>query len=56
MNNSIQNNQQLKDVHIRHTISTPIRIPIKNNIKQQNYGMYSIILSVLIILVVIFGM
>ncbi len=75
MDNSIQNNQQFKDVHIRHTISTqvnqinishtistPIRIPIKNNITkqnnitQQNYGMYSIILSVLIILIVLFGM
>jgi len=77
MAHSTQNNQQFKDVHIRHTISTqvhpinishtistPIRysIPIKNNIIQQNkqnYGIYSIILSVLTvigIIIVLFGM
>jgi len=52
---------QVHPINISHTISTPIRIPIKNNITkqnnitQQNYGIYSIILSVLIILIVLFG-
>jgi hypothetical protein len=52
---------QVHPINISHTISTPIRIPIKNNITkqnnitQQNYGIYSIILSILIILIVLFG-
>ncbi len=51
---------QVNSINISHNISTPIRysIPIKKNIikqQDQKYGIYTIILSILIILVVLFS-